>query len=66
MLGIYSKDSAEAIFRHLYTKIQCSADANIAKRQTASGYLQTLTARKVFRKRQIGRENYFITEKLYR
>ena len=40
--GIYSKDLIEVIFRHPYTKIQFLVDANIAKRQTASSYLQTL------------------------
>lgn len=62
--GIYSKDLIEAIFRHPYTKIQFLVDASIAKRQTASTYLQTLAIMGVLREKQIGREKYFINEAL--
>ncbi|HWW68395.1 MAG TPA: Fic family protein [Duganella sp.] len=62
--GIYSKDLIETVFRHPYTKIQFLVDANIAKRQTASGYLQTLATIGVLHQRQIGREKYFINEAL--
>ncbi|MEC5159760.1 MULTISPECIES: Fic family protein [unclassified Janthinobacterium] len=62
--GIYSKDLIEVIFRHPYTKIQFLVDANIAKRQTSSGYLQTLAALEVLRAQQIGREKYFINDAL--
>lgn len=62
--GIYSKDLIETVFRHPYTKIQFLVDANIAKRQTSSGYLQTLASMGVLREKQIGREKYFINEAL--
>lgn len=64
--SIYSKDLIEAIFRHPYTKIKFLVSANIAKRQTASGYLQTLASLKILRAKQIGREKYFINEDLLR
>lgn len=62
--GIYSKDLIETVFRHPYTKIQFLVDAHIAKRQTASSYLQTLAAMGLLREKQIGREKYFINEAL--
>nr|WP_315250959.1 Fic/DOC family N-terminal domain-containing protein [uncultured Duganella sp.] len=64
MPGIYSKDLIEAIFRHPYTKIQFLVDANIAKRQTSSAYLQALAKHGVLREKQIGREKYFINDAL--
>jgi DNA-binding transcriptional ArsR family regulator len=39
---IYSKELVELIFRQPYCKIQFLVDAGIAKRQTASVYLQEL------------------------
>ncbi|MES2159951.1 MAG: Fic family protein [Pseudomonadota bacterium] len=62
--NIYSKDLIEAVFRHPYTKIQFLVHANIAKRQTASAYLQTLAALGVLREKQIDREKYFINDAL--
>ena len=62
--GIYSKDLVEVIFRHPYTKIQFLVDANIAKRQTASTYLQTLAGIGVLREYKAGREKYYINDAL--
>lgn len=62
--GIYSKDLIEVIFRHPYTKIQFLVDANIAKRQTASTYLQTLAGLGVLREHKSGREKYYINDAL--
>ena len=62
--GIYSKDLVEAIFQHPYTKIQFLVDANIAKRQTASSYLQTLAGLGVLRASKQGREMYYINDAL--
>ena len=62
--GIYSKDLIEAIFRHPYTKIQFLVDGNIAKRQTAAIYLQTLAGLGVLREHKIGREKYYINDLL--
>lgn len=62
--GIYSKDLIEVIFRHPYTKIQFLVDAGLAKRQTASSYLQTLAALGVLRASKHGREMYYINDGL--
>ncbi len=64
--GIYSKDLVEAIFKHPYTKIQFLVDAGIAKRQTASTYLQTLAGLGVLRQSKQGREMYYINDALLR
>lgn len=63
--SIYSKDLIEAIFQHPYTKIQFLVDANIAKRQTASSYLQTLAGLEVLRPSKQGREMYYINDALF-
>jgi Fic family protein len=63
--AIYSKDLVEVIFRHPYTKIQFLVDANIAKRQTASSYLQTLATLGFLRPSKHGREMYYINDALY-
>lgn len=63
--GIYSKDLVEVIFRHPYTKIQFLVDAGIAKRQTASTYLQTLAGLGLLRPSKHGREMYYINEALF-
>lgn len=63
--GIYSKDLIEVIFRHPYTKIQFLVDANIAKRQTASTYLQNLASLGVLRSSKQGREMYYINDALF-
>ena len=63
--SIYSKDLVEAIFMQPYTKIAFLVEAGIAKRQTASRYLQTLAAMGVLRKEQVGREKYYINDALF-
>jgi Fic family protein len=63
--GVYSKDLVEVIFRHPYTKIQFVVDAGIAKRQTASGYLQALAKLGVLRESKHGREKYYINDALF-
>lgn len=62
---IYSMDLVEAIFHHPYTKIQFLVDAGIAKRQTASSYLQALAALGVLRESKQGREKYYINDALF-
>lgn len=62
---IYSKDLIEVIFKHPYTKIQFLVDENIAKRQTASTYLQTLAGMGVLRESKHGREKYYINDALF-
>jgi Fic family protein len=62
--GIYSKDLIEVIFKQPYTKIQFLVDAGIAKRQTASTYLQTLSGLGFLRPSKQGREIYYINDAL--
>lgn len=62
--GVYSKDLIEAIFQHPYTKIQFLVDLGIAKRQTASAYLQELMALGVLREVKRGRDKYYINDAL--
>lgn len=62
--NIYSKDLIEVIFSHPYTKIQFVVNTGIAKRQTASTYLQTLVKLKILRELQVGREKYYINDAL--
>jgi len=62
--GIYSKDLVEVIFRQPYTRIQFLVDANIAKRQTASAYLQTMAGLGFLRPSKQGREMYYINDAL--
>lgn len=64
--NIYSKDLIEVIFRHPYTKIQFLVDANIAKRQTASNYLQKLAELGILRPSKQGREIYYINDALFK
>ncbi|GAB5413968.1 MAG: Fic family protein [Congregibacter sp.] len=61
---IYSKDLIEIIFREPYCKIAWLVEGNIAKRQTASTYLNTLAELGVLEAKKIGREKYFINTKL--
>lgn len=62
---IYSKDLVETIFQHPYCKIQFLLEARLAKRQTASDYLRTLAELGVLRPLKIGREMYYINERLF-
>lgn len=63
---IYSKDLIEVIFRNPYCKIKFLEDAGIAKRQTASTYLNTLAELGILRPHKMGREIYFINDRLFR
>lgn len=63
--SIYSKDLIEVIFKQPYTKIQFLVDAGIAKRQTASTYLQTLSGLGFLRPSKQGREIYYINDALF-
>ncbi|WP_296872963.1 Fic/DOC family N-terminal domain-containing protein [Tibeticola sp.] len=61
---IYSKDLVELIFRHPYCKIQFLLDAGLAKRQTASVYLRTLSDLGLLKPLKVGREVYYLNEGL--
>jgi len=62
---IYSKDLIEAVFAHPYCKIRFLEEQGIAKRQTASTYLQTLEGLGLLRCQKIGRELYYINDRLF-
>ena len=62
--NIYSKDLVDVLFKHPYCKIKFLEDAKIAKRQTASIYLQTLEKMGLLRKLPLGREQYYINDEL--
>lgn len=61
---IYSKELLEMIFMHPYCKIKFLEQGGIAKRQTASIYLQTLSEIGILRTEKIGRENYYVNDAL--
>ena len=63
--AVYSKDLIEVIFRQPYKKIQFLVNAGIAKRQTASTYLQTLAGLGVLRESKRGREKYYVNDALF-
>jgi Fic family protein len=62
---IYSKDLIETVFMHPYCKIRFLEERGIAKRQTASNYLQTLENLGLLRSRKMGRELYYINDQLF-
>jgi len=62
--GIYSKDLIELIFQEPYCKINWLIENGIAKRQTASTYLNTLVDIGVLACQKVGREKYFINTEL--
>ena len=62
--GIYSWDLIQVVFQNPYCKIRFVEDAGLAKRQTASAYLQKLEELGVLKARKIGREMYYINEAL--
>jgi Fic family protein len=57
---LYSKDLVEVLFRSPYCKIRFLEEAGIAKRQTASVYLQQLEKVGVLKGIKSGREIYYI------
>ena len=61
---IYSKDLIESIFKQAYTKVSFLVHDNIAKRQTASIYLQELSALGILEEIKIGREKVYINSRL--
>ncbi len=63
---IYSKDLIEIIFSQPYCKIRFLEEAGIARRQTASRYLQELEKIKILKSIKIGREQYYINHALLR
>ena len=61
---IYSRELAEILFLHPYCRVSDVVKAGIAKRQTASLYLNTLVANGLVAKQRVGRENLYINRSL--
>jgi Fic family protein len=62
--GIYSKDLIEVVYSNPYCRIQFVEEARIAKRQTASTYLQKLAKLGILHPVRVGREIYYINREL--
>lgn len=57
---LYSRELVELLFRQTYHRIADVVDAGLAKRQTASTYLQELVRIGVLEDRKVGREKLFL------
>jgi Fic family protein len=64
--SIYSRELVDLIFSQPYCRIQNVVDAGLAKRQTASTYLKTLTEAGVLREIKVGRDKIFTHPHLLR
>jgi Fic family protein len=60
---IYSKDLIEILFRSPYCKIKMLEEGGIAKRQTASTYLQQLEKIGLLRSLKLGRDIYYVNDR---
>ncbi len=63
---LYSQDLLNNLFRHPYTRIDHVVNELAVTRQTAARYLDTLAEKGFVRKRQAGRNNYYVNEALVR
>lgn len=59
---IFSEKLLDALFAQPYCRIGSLVDAGVAKRQTASSYLKTLTAIGLLKEEKFGREKLFLHE----
>lgn len=62
---IYSQDLLNNLFRHPYTRIEFVMKELSISRPTASSYLKQLEARGLVVKLKLGRENFYLNEKLF-
>ena len=60
----YSRDLLELIFSYPYVKIKALEKHKIAKRQTASVYLQKLAQAGILKPIKVGKEYYYINHRL--
>lgn len=60
----YSRDLVELIFSYPYVKIKALEKNGIAKRQTASTYLQKLAKANILKPIKVGKEYYYINHRL--
>jgi hypothetical protein len=63
---VYSKDLIELIFERPYCRIRFLEERGIAKRQAASTYLRALEEAKLLRSLRVGREVYYVNDRLMR
>ena len=64
--GVYSRELVELVFANPYSKVGFLVDAGIAKRQTASKYLKALESAGILKGKKVGREVYYVNERLIR
>lgn len=62
---VYSKELIELLFEQPYCKVKFIVDRDIAKRQTASVYLQELEKAGILRSQKLGVENLFLNVRLF-
>ena len=62
--GAYSAELVEVLFRQPYCRIDVLVKNGIAKRQTASKYLQKLEAMKILKGRKVGRDKIYLNPEL--
>lgn len=62
---IYSKDLLEVLFKQPYVKTKFLEDAGIAKRVTASRYLNRLEELGVLKSQKVGRERLYVNKRFY-
>ncbi len=62
---IYSQDLINNLFRHPYTKIDFLAQELGVHRNTANKYLNALVEHGVLAKHKLGKENFYINNKLF-
>lgn len=63
--GFYSHELINTLFKYPYTKIDFLAREIKVHRNTASSYLNILTANKLLTKIKIGKSNYYLNEPLF-
>ena len=61
---IYSQDFINTIFKYPYTKIDFVIEEIKCHRHTASKYLESLTQKGFLEKISVGKNNYYINQKL--
>lgn len=61
---IYSQDLLNNLFRHPYTRIEYVQTELNVSRPTATKYLDELAARDLLTKHRVGRNNYYINQRL--
>jgi Fic family protein len=64
MKSSYNRELVDLIFSFPYVKIKALEKNNIAKRQTASVYLQQLAKGNILKPIKVGKEMYYINQKL--